>query len=188
MNNHYSDYLKKNVSVKDLTFNEIGAEDKELLKVVKKAHIKSNTGFLIILSIGLIACMYFFASFIITPADMLIVKIISLLITGAGISGCAMLIYEIIAGIKGIRKGVVLAASREQENKDGRNTSYQFVFDIYMEDKDETLMSFVVSQEVFSQVEPGDGVLVVKAGRKVKVMQDPERKAVMDVSNIKSGI
>ena len=89
---------------------------------------------------------------------------------------------------KGIRKGVVLAASREQENKDGRNTSYQFVFDIYMEDKDETLMSFVVSQEVFSQVEPGDGVLVVKAGRKVKVMQDPERKAVMDVRNIKSGI
>ena len=49
-------------------------------------------------------------------------------------------------------------------------------------------MSFVVSQEVFSQVEPGDGVLVVKPGRKVKVMLDPERKAVMDVSNIKSGI
>ena len=61
-------------------------------------------------------------------------------------------------------------------------------FDIYMEDKDESLMSFSVSPEVFKEVEPGDGVLVVKAGRKVRVMPDPDRKAVMDVSRIRSGV
>ena len=52
MNNHYSDYLKKNVSVNDLTFDKISDEDKDLLKRVKKAHIKANMGFLIIFSIG----------------------------------------------------------------------------------------------------------------------------------------
>ena len=188
MSNHYSDYLKKNVSVKDLVFDKIREEDKDLLKRVKKAHIKANMGFLVIISIGFIACTYFFTAFIFLPADSLIVKLLSLIILGAGMSGCGILIYEIIAGIKGIRKGVVLAASREMENHDGRNTSYQYVFDIYMEDKDESLMSFSVSPEVFKEAEPGDGVLIVKAGRKVKVMQDPDRKAVMDVSNIKSGV
>ena len=188
MNNHYSDYLKKNISVNDLTFDKISEEDKTLLKKVKKAHIKNNMGFLIIFSIGFIACTYFFTAFLIAPSDSIIFKLLSLIILGAGMFGCGMMIYEIIAGIKGIRKGVVLAASREMENHEGRNTSYQYVFDIYMEDKDESLMSFTVSQEVFSEVVPGDGVLVVKAGRKVKVMEDPDRKAVMDVSNIKSGV
>lgn len=188
MNNHYSDYLKKNVSVNDLTFDKISDEDKDLLKRVKKAHIKANMGFLVIFSIGFIACTYFFTAFLIAPSDSLIFKLLSLIILGAGMFGCGMMIYEIIAGIRGIRKGVVLAASREMENREGRNTSYQYIFDIYMEDKDESLMSFPVSPEVFSEVEPGDGVLVVKAGRKVKVMQDPDRKQIMDVSKIKSGV
>lgn len=188
MGNHYSDYLKKNVSVKDLVFNEIQEEDKALLKRVKKAHIKSNMGFLVIFSIGFIACTYFFTAFLIVPSDSLIFKLLSLIILGAGMAGCSMMIYEIIAGIKGIRKGVVLTASREMENRDGRNSSYQYIFDIYMEDKDESLMSFSVSPEVFKEVEPGDGVLVVKAGRKVRVMPDPDRKAVMDVSRIRSGV
>lgn len=188
MGNHYSDYLKKNVSVKDLVFDEIREKDKALLKRVKKAHIKSNMGFLVIFSIGFIACTYFFTAFLIVPSDSLIFKLLSLIILGAGMAGCGMLVYEIIAGIKGIRKGVVLTASREMENRDGRNSSYQYIFDIYMEDKDESLMSFSVSPEVFKEVEPGDGVLVVKAGRKIRVMPDPDRKAVMDVSRIRSGV
>ena len=64
MGNHYSDYLKKNVSVKDLVFDEIREKDKALLKRVKKAHIKSNMGFLVIFSIGFIACTYFFTALI----------------------------------------------------------------------------------------------------------------------------
>ena len=110
MGNHYSDYLKKNVSVKDLVFDEIREEDKALLKRVKKAHIKANMGFLVIFSIGFTACTYFFTAFLITPSDTLIIKLLSLIILGAGMFGCGMLVYEIIAGIKGIRKGVVLTA------------------------------------------------------------------------------
>ena len=59
---------------------------------------------------------------------------------------------------------------------------------IYLEDRDETLMSYSVSKVVFASVEPGDGVAVVKVGKKVMVLEDPERKGVMDVSKIKSGI
>ena len=117
MGNHYS----------DLVFDEIREEDKALLKRVKKAHIKANMGFLIIFSIGFTACTYFFTAFLIAPSDSLIIKLLSLIILGAGMFGCGMLVYEIIAGIKGIRKGVVLTASREMENRDGRNSSYQFL-------------------------------------------------------------
>ena len=46
-------------------------------------------------------------------------------------------------------------------------------------------MSYSVSPEVFANIRPGDGVVVVKAGRKVKVFADPDRKGVMDVSNIR---
>ena len=113
MSNHYSDYLKKNISVNDLTFDKISEEDKPLLKKVKKAHIKNNMGFLIIMSIGFIACTYFFTSFLIAPSDSIVIKLLSLIILGAGMFGCGLMIYDIIAGIKGIRKGVVLAASRE---------------------------------------------------------------------------
>ena len=60
--------------------------------------------------------------------------------------------------------------------------------DIYLEDKDETLMSYSINQDVFASVEPGDGVAVVKVGKKVLVLEDPDRKGVMDVSNIRSGI
>ncbi len=66
MGNHYSDYLKKNVSVKDLVFDEIREKDKALLKRVKKAHIKANMGFLVIFSIGFIACTYFFTAFLLS--------------------------------------------------------------------------------------------------------------------------
>ena len=71
MGNHYSDYLKKNVSVKDLVFDEIREKDKALLKRVKKAHIKSNMGFLVIFSIGFIACTYFFTAFLMVSFSLL---------------------------------------------------------------------------------------------------------------------
>jgi len=188
MNDHYSDYLKKSVPVKDLVFNKVQDNDKELIKQVKKEHIRSNTGFLVLLSIGFIACATVFITFLTTPYDNLFYHIFSLVIFGSGTLFTGDLIYTILGSVKGIRRGVVLTASRVQEVKDNRNYTYQYVFDIYMEDRDETIMSYSVGQEVFTEVQPGDGVVIVKVGRKIKVMNDPERKGVMDVSKIKSGV
>ena len=185
MNKHYSDYQKMSVSVKDLAFDEIQESDRELVKTVKREHIRANTGFLVILCIAFIACAWFFIQFLIIPPDSLFYQIIALVVLGAGMLFSGNLLYGLLAGIKGIRKGVVLTASREQENKDGRNSSYQYVVDIYFDDRDETIMSYSISPEVFNRIRPGDGVVVVKAGRKIKVFADPERIGVMDVSTIK---
>lgn len=185
MNRHYSDYQKMSVSVNDLVFDKIQESDKELLKKVKKANIRANMLFLVVLAIAFVACAWFFVHFLIIPSDSIFYQIVSLLVLGFGMFMSGKLFYGLIAGIKGIRKGVVLTASREQEVKDGRNSSYQYVVDIFMEDRDETLMSYSVSPEVFAIIRPGDGVVVVKAGRKVKVFADPDRKGVMDVSNIR---
>ena len=188
MSRHYSDYQKMSVSVKDLVFDEIRESDKELIKTVKREHIRANAGYIVILSIAIIACSWFFIHFLIIPPDSLFYQIISLVVLGAGMISSGNLLYGIFAGIKGLRKGVVLTASREQENKDGRNTSYQYVVDIFFDDRDETIMSYSISPEVFDCIRPGDGVVVVKAGRKVKVFADPDRKGVMDVSTIKSNV
>ena len=188
MNDHYSDYLRKSVPVKDLVFDKVQEGDKELVKSVKKEHIRTNAGFLVLLTIGFVACVSFFIGFITTPSDSIFFQILSLAIAGGGAFVTGDLIYSILGNVKGIRKGVVLTASRMQEVKDTRNATYQYVFDIYMEDRDETLMSYSVGQEVFGEVQPGDGVIIVKVGRKIKVMNDPQRKGIMDVSKIKSGI
>lgn len=188
MNDHYSDYLRKSVPVNDLVFDKVQEGDKELVKSVKKEHIRTNAGFLVLLTIGFVACVSFFIGFITTPSDSIFFQILSLAIAGGGAFVTGDLIYSILGNVKGIRKGVVLTASRMQEVKDTRNATYQYVFDIYMEDRDETLMSYSVGQEVFGEVQPGDGVIIVKVGRKIKVMNDPQRKGIMDVSKIKSGI
>lgn len=51
-------------------------------------------------------------------------------------------------------------------------------------------MSYQVDKEVFSSIEPGDGVVLLKARgkKKVKILADPKRRDVMDVSTIKSGV
>jgi len=188
MADHYSDYLKKSVPASSLVFEKISDEDKAVAAKVRKAYIKSNMVFLIIVSIGFAACLYYFVNFLIIPADNMVYQVITLLCFGAAVVITGYNIYNILAGIKGIRRGIVLTASREQENKEGRNSSYQFLFDVYMEDKDQTLMSYPVEKEIFAVVEPGDGVFVAKCGKKVKIFEDPDRKAVMDVSRIKSGI
>ena len=110
------------------------------------------------------------------------------MVIGAGAVITGKQIYDLIGGYKGILRGVVLASQRVQEQKDNRNYTYQYVFDIYFEEKEQTLMSYAVSKEVFEVVNPGDGVILVKVGGKIKVLEDLDRKGVMDVSNIKSGI
>jgi len=185
---HYSDYLKKSVSASDLVFEKVSEEDKAVAGKVRKAYIRSNRVFLIIMCLIFAAGLYYFINFLILPLDDVVFDVITLVLFGAGLIFIGYNIYSVIAGIKGIRRGIVLASSREQENKDARNTTYQFLFDIYLEDKDQALMSYPVEKETFSAVLPGDGVFVAKCGRKVKVFEDPDRKQVMDVSTVKSGI
>ena len=184
MSKHYSDYQKMSVSVKDLKFDTVGESDKESLKTVKKAYIKSNILFLVLLSIPFAASLWFFINCLLLPSDSIFSTVFSLLASGGVFLFTGDLIYGIIGRIKHIRKGVVLASSRIQEVKDNRNKTYQYVFDIYMEDREETLMSYAVDKDTFASVQPGDGVIIAKIGRKIKVLADPGRKAVMDVSNI----
>ena len=188
MANHYSDYMKLNVPVSDLAFDDIKAEDKDLLSRVKKLRIKNNMAFLILMIIAFTGCLFLFGVCMTTPSDSLFYKIIALVVTGAGAVITGKQIFDLIGGYKGILKGVVLASQRVQEQKDNRNYTYQYVLDIYIEDKQQTLMSYAVDKETFERVDPGDGVVLVKVGKKVKVLEDLDRKGVMDVSNIKSGI
>ena len=186
MSRQYSDYQKMSVPVKELVFDKVQESDKELIRKVKSEHIKANRGLLVLLAIAFIACAWFFIQFLIVPPDIIIFEIMSLLILGAVMVYTGSLIFGIIGGVKGIRKGIVLTASRQQEVKDERNSTYQYVVDIYFDDRDETLMSYSISKDVFGAVRPGDGVVVVKIGRKILVLADPERKEVMDVSTIRS--
>lgn len=188
MNDHYSDYLKKNISINDLEFNKVQESDKDALKKVRMIHIKRNAGFLVVMVIAFVLSIWYFVNFLIIPPDNIVYQIVVLSFLGLGAVVSAGFIYNILGVVKGIRRGVVLAASRIQEVKDNRNRTYQYVLDIFFEDTDQTLMSYGVDQEVFSVVQPGDGIIVVKIGRKAKVMYDPDRKGIMDVSNIKSGL
>jgi hypothetical protein len=119
-----------------------------------------------------------------------ITDIFTLLGFGAGFLVSGYWVYDILSGYQLIRRGVVLAANRIQEEKDNRNRTYQYVFDIYLEESDQSLMSYQVDKEVFSSLEPGDGVVLLKARgkKKVKILADPKRRDVMDVSTIKSGV
>lgn len=188
MADHYSDYLKKSVSASDLVFDKVQESDKDVIKRIKKSHIRSNLFYIIIVSIGFIACSWYFVNFCLLPLGNIIYEVITLGLFGAAVFMTGYILFGFIRGIKEIRRGVVLASSREQENRDGRNTSYQFVFDIYFEDRDETLMSYTVDKEVSAAVQPGDGVILTRFGRSIKVYEDPDRKGVMDVSRIKSGL
>lgn len=188
MANHYSDYKKMNVPVSDLVFDDIKDTDKELLSRIKKQRIKASIAFLILMIFAFTGCIFLFVVSLLTPSDNLVFKIIALVVIGAGAIITGKQIYDLIGGYKGILRGVVLASQRVQEQKDNRNYTYQYVFDIYFEEKEQTLMSYAVSKEVFEVVNPGDGVILVKVGGKIKVLEDLDRKGVMDVSNIKSGI
>ena len=179
MADHYSDYLKKSVSASDLVFDKVQESDKDVIKRIKELLLVWN------LETG----SYDSAPMVFVDSDPeAIYEVITLGLFGAAVFVTGYILFGFVRGIKEIRRGVVLASSREQENRDGRNTSYQFVFDIYFEDRDETLMSYTVDKEVSAAVQPGDGVILTRFGRSIKVYEEPDRKGVMDVSRIKSGL
>ncbi len=188
MSNHYDDYAKKSVSASDLTFDKVAESDKDVIREVRKTHIKKNVVFLIVLTVLFVPFTWYFINFFFIPIDVLFFHIVAQVFLGGASFGCGYYIYSILGPIRRIRKGVVLGSERIQEIKDNRNASYQYVFDIYFEDKDEALMAFAVDKDVFSYVNPGDGVIVTKLGRKIRVFGDPSRTGVLDVSNIKSGV
>lgn len=182
---HYEDYRKKAISVSDLTFEPVSEKDKDVIKRVKKAHIKANMLFVVLLGISCVTCLYYFIRFCFLPLDSIVYQVISLSAFGAAAAVTGYFFYGFFQSIKEIRRGVVLSSTRSGDNLEGRNSAYQFVFDIYMEDRDETLMSYSVDKEVSSQAQPGDGVIIAKCGKKIKVFADPDRKQVMDVSHYK---
>ena len=188
MNDHYSDYKKKSVPVASLVFDKITEDDKKLLSKIRKEHLRSNIGYLIILLLMFIVCFGAFISFIFAPLGNIIFEILAL--AGSGLLTFISLKFlnTIIGPFKGIRRGIVLTSQRMQAIKDNRNATYQYVFDIYLDDKDETLMSYEVNQDTYLDAKPGDGVVIIKGVKNIGVYPDPDRKAVMDVSNVKSGV
>lgn len=188
MADHYSDYLKKSIPASELVFDDIKESDRELLKRIKKQRLKESRFFFILMIFAFTGCLFLFVVCLLSPSDNMFYKIISLVVIGAGAVITGKQIFDLIGGYKGILRGVVLSSQRIQEQKDNRNYTYQYVFDIYLEDKDQTLMSYAVLKDVFERVNPGDGVILVKIGGKIKVFEDLDRKGVMDVSTIKSGI
>lgn len=188
MSNHYSDYLKKSVPVSALVFDKVQESDKDVIRRVKSAHIKANLVFIILLAVSCVACLWYFIRFCFLPLDNIVYQAVAQSAFGAAVCITGYFLFGFFRSIKEIRRGICLTSTRAQENKEGRNSSYQFVFDIYMEDRDETLMCYTVDREVSSAVQPGDGVIIAKCGKKIKVFEDPDRKQVMDVSKIKSGI
>lgn len=188
MNEHYSDYVKKNIPHSDIVFDKIEEKDKALVKTIHGQHIKNNLGTLILFTIGFIPLFWFFARSLFIRLPNVFFDILTLVLIGGALVALGYFIYDVIGPFKGIRKGIVLASERIQEVKDNKNVTYQYVFDIYLPDTDQTLMSYQVSREVFECVNPGDGIVIYKTLRKVKALPDPERKGVMDVSKIKSGV
>ncbi len=187
---HYEDYLEKNVPISSVVFDKVTEQDKGLLKEVRSEHIRKNKGFLALMILFVLFCTWgiitsFTAGFSNPATD-----IFTLAGFGVGFLVSGYWVYDILSGYQLICKGVVLAANRIQEEKDNRNRTYQYVFDIYLEDSDQSLMSYQVDKEVFSSIEPGDGVVLLKAmgKKKVKILADPKRRDVMDVSTIKSGV
>lgn len=188
MNGHYDDYVKKSVPASSIVFESINDVDKALLKEVKKEHIRANIWFLIPMLALFLLCLWGTISSILTPFDNLITDIFTLIGFIAGLILSGYWLHDIFAGFKGYRKGVVLSKTRFQEKKDNRNATYQYVFDMYIEETDQALMSYLVDQEVFADVEAGDGVILLKRRKKIKILADPSRKGVMDVSKVKSGV
>ena len=182
---HYEDYRKKAISVESLTFDPVQESDKDVIKRVKKAHVRANKLFIILLGISCVTCLYYFIRFCFLPLDSFVYQAVTQSAFGAAVVITGYFFYGFFRSIKEIRRGVVLSSTRSGENLEGRNASYQFVFDIYLEDRDETLMSYTVDKEVSSSAQPGDGVIIAKCGTKIKVFADPDRKQVMDVSHYK---
>ena len=185
---HYSDYLKKSVPVKDLKFDKIGQEDRTLLAGLRKQDIRSHLGMIIALAAVAAGFVFAFVKILSQKSGSTLFWVISLALLAAGVLLCIYFLSQFLGPYSGIRKGIVLTADRIGAVKDNKNSTYQYVIDIYLDDRDEALMSYTVRGDVFSRVRPGDGVILVKAATKVKVLEDPSRKDVMDVSNIRSGI
>ena len=188
MKNTDSDLIKKSVPISELKFDPIKDDDKALVRTVRKNHITSNIGYLVILFIMFALCGWFLIRSIIYPASTLIIHIGSLLGLFIGTAIPGYFIYGILRGYRGIRKGIILSTSRLQEEKDNRNKTYQYVADIYMEDIDRSLISYPITQDVYQEINPGDGVVLLKAQKSVVILPDPQRVGAVDVKDVKSSV
>ena len=118
MNEHYSDYVKKNIPHSDIVFDKIEEKDKALVKVIHSQHIKNNLGTLILFTIGFIPLFWFFVRSLFIRLPNVFFDILTLALICAALIALAYFIYDVIGPFKGIRKGIVLASERIQEAKD----------------------------------------------------------------------
>lgn len=185
---HYQDYVKMNVSPSSVVLNKIEDKDKDLISRVRKTHIKTNLVMIVVLGICFVAALCFFIWSLVFRSPSVFADVFTTALALVALLAISYYAFDVLGPFKGFRRGVVLTEDRIGEAKDNRNRTYQYVFDIYLEDSEQTLMSYQVSKEVFQAINPGDGVILFKTFKKLKTLPDPTRKNVMDVSKIKSGI
>lgn len=188
MSGHYTDFVNKSISAKEIVFEKIKDEDRELVKNVHLRHIKANIALLIPLGLVFAMCLIGFIKCVTIRHRSLFVDVLTIAAFAFGVGLTAYCLWSILGPVRLMRKGVVISHERIREMKDKRNGTFQYIFDIYLEDLDRTLMSYQVKKEVYEDIEPGDGVVLFKSLGKIKVLADPGRKGVMDVSRIKSGV
>lgn len=120
MADHYSDYLKKSVSVSDLVFDKVQESDKDVIRRIRKAHIRSNIVYIILLSIAFLACSWYFVNFCLLPVDNIVYEVISLGLFGAAIFITGYIIFGYFRSIKEIRRrrAGIFKRAREQGRKE----------------------------------------------------------------------
>lgn len=188
MNEHYSDFAAKSAPVSDIVFNKVAPEDKKLVNRIRKIHIKRNIPLLLIMTFCFLGFGWYFIRCIFERAGSLFIDVFSIVLLFIAVAVAFYYICDVIGPFWRLRKGIVISSERMESTRHTGNVTYQYYFDIFLDDTDQTMMNFQVDREVFTDIDPGDGVVLIKNFKKIRVFADPDRIAVMDVSRIKSGV
>lgn len=187
-NLHYSDYASRSAAIPDIEFHKVCDEDKAMIGQVRKIHIKKNIGLMIFMIICFVGFLLYFLFALEIRLEYLFADLFSVILLFVPLAVAAYYVIDVLGPLWRIRKGVVIRSERVTSTRYTGNATYQYFFDIYLPDSDQTLMNFQVDREVFGDIDPGDGVILVKNIWKIRVFADPDRIAVMDVSRITSGV
>ena len=187
-NMHYSDFMAKSVPVPEVAFYKPEPEDKGMLKSVRKTHIKKNIGLMIFMIICFLGFLWYFLRALRERVDNLFADVFSVILLFIPLAIATYYVLDVLGPLWRIRKGVVIHSDRVINTRYTGNVTYQYLFDIYLPDSDQTLMSFPVDKEVYGDIDPGDGIILVKNIKKIRAFADPDRIAVMDVSRVRSGV
>lgn len=188
MNEHYSDFINKSAPVSDIIFRRVGKDDRNLINRIRKIHIRRNIPLLLVMTFCFFAFGWYLIRCILERAGSVFFDVLTIALLFIAVVVAFYYICDVIGPFWKYRKGIVISSERLQQTRHTGNVTYQYMFDIYLDDTDQTLMSFQVDKEVFGDIDPGDGVVLIKNFKKIRVFADPDRIGAMDVSRIKSGI